>query len=79
MSRKKFDKEAIEDVHGPMNSVAKEDAKVWASKHGVDYDEKQIKRIEIAKKKKAKRSTLKQDRRDAQQLMKYYGDKADDK
>lgn len=70
MSRKKYDSEEINDIHGPMNSVSKEDAKVWASKHGVDYDEKQIKRIEIAKKKKARNSTKKHDRRMSKQILK---------
>ena len=69
MSRKKYNSEEIRDTHGPMNSVSKDDAKVWASKHGVDYDEKQIKRIEIAKKKKARNSTKKHDRRMSKQII----------
>ena len=32
MSNKKFAAQDLEDTHGPMNRVAKEDAKVWASK-----------------------------------------------
>lgn len=70
MSRKKYDSEEINDTHGPMNSVSKEDAKVWASKHGVDYDEKQVKRIEQAKKRKARNSTKKHDRRMSKQILK---------
>lgn len=69
MSRKKYNPSEIRDTHGPMNSVSKEDAKVWASKHGIDYDEKQIKRIEQAKKKKARASTKKHDRRMSKQII----------
>ena len=31
MSNKKFNKEELKDTHGPMNSVAKDDAEVWAN------------------------------------------------
>ena len=55
MSNKKFNKEELKDTHGPMNSVAKDDAEVWANaKAGKDYDEKQIHRIVVAKKKESK-------------------------
>ena len=55
MSNKKFNKEELKDTHGPMNSVAKDDAEVWANaKAGKDYDEKQIHRIAVAKKRKQK-------------------------
>ena len=36
MSRKKFDNELIKDNHGPMNSVSKDDALVWAGAPDVD-------------------------------------------
>jgi hypothetical protein len=73
MSKKKIDpEELLEETHGPMNSTAKEDAKVWtAMKSGIDYNEKQLNRIAVAKKKKAKISSKKDDRRKAKQAIKY--------
>ena len=73
MSKKKIDpEELLEETHGPMNSVAKEDAKIWtAMKSGIDYNEKQINRIVVAKKKKAKLSSKKDERRKAKQAIKY--------
>tara|TARA_B100000035_G_C21030826_1_gene568357 strand:- start:532 stop:762 length:231 start_codon:yes stop_codon:yes gene_type:complete len=71
MGKKIYNANEIKDTHGPMNSVSKEDAEVWANaKAGVDYDEKQIKRIALAKKKKAKTSTKKHDRRMSKQIIK---------
>jgi hypothetical protein len=71
MSNKKFNKEELKDTHGPMNSVAKDDAEVWANaKAGKDYDEKQIHRIAVAKKKKAKISSKKHDRSVSKQILK---------
>lgn len=71
MSNKKFNKEDINDIHGPMNSVSKEDSKVWASaKAGKNYDAKQIQRIALAKKRKAVNSTKKYDRNISKQILK---------
>lgn len=71
MPNKNFDKEELTDVHGPMNSVAKEDAIIWANaKAGVDYDPKQLKRIAVAKKQNAKKSTKKHDRNVSKQIIK---------
>ena len=71
MSNKKYNPSEIKDTHGPMNSVSKEDAKVWTSaKLGKNYDENQIKRIANAKKHKAKTSTKKHDRRMSKQILK---------
>jgi hypothetical protein len=71
MSNKKFNKEELKDTHGPMNSVAKDDAEVWANaKAGKDYDGKQIHRIAVAKKKKAKTSSKKHDRSVSKQILK---------
>ena len=71
MSNKKFNKEELKDTHGPMNSVAKDDAEVWANaKTGKDYVEKQIHRIVVAKKKKAKNSSKKHDRSVSKQILK---------
>lgn len=68
---KKFNPDEIQDTTGPMNSVSKEDAEYWASdKAGIDYDEKQISRIAQAKKKKAKTSSKKHDRRVGKQILK---------
>ena len=51
--------------------LSKEDAEVWANaKVGKDYDEKQIKRIANAKKRKARTSTKKHDRRMSKQILK---------
>lgn len=74
MARKKtFDQEEITDTSGPMNSVSKDDSIVWAhQKIGIDYDEKQIKRISQAKKKKAKNSSKKHDRQMNKQILKNY-------
>jgi hypothetical protein len=71
MSNKKFNKEEVKDIHGPMNSVSKDDSEVWANaKAGNDYDAKQIQRIAIAKKKKAVTSTKKYDRNISKQILK---------
>jgi hypothetical protein len=71
MPNKNFDKEELKDTHGPMNSVAKDDAEVWANaKVGKDYDEKQIHRIAVAKKQNAKKSTKKHDRNVSKQIIK---------
>jgi len=71
MGKKNYNPNDIKDTHGPMNSVSKEDAEIWAhAKAGVDYDAKQIKRIALAKKKKAKTSTKKHDRRMSKQIIK---------
>lgn len=73
MSNKKFDKNSVmQDTVGPMNSVSKEDARVWAEQTAGNVDEKQLNRIIQAKKKKARRATKKQDRRDSKQLMRNY-------
>ena len=37
MSNKKFNKDNIKDTHGPMNSVSKEDALVWANAPDVKH------------------------------------------
>lgn len=76
MSVKKFNKEDLEENHGPMNSVSKEDAEVWASKkaRSKDFSPEQLHRIEVAKKKKAVRSTTKQDRRTSKNILKNMGD-----
>jgi hypothetical protein len=71
MSNKKFNKEEVNDTHGPMNSVSKEDSKVWATaKAGKNYDAKQIQRVAIAKKQKAVNSTKKYDRNISKQILK---------
>lgn len=70
MAKKKFNPEDIEETTGPMNSVAKDDAEIWANNaSGIDYDEKQLHRIKVAKKQKAKKSSTKQDRRFKKQII----------
>lgn len=71
MGKKTYNENEIKDTHGPMNNVSNGDAEVWANaKAGVDYNEKQIKRIALAKKKKAKTSTKKHNRRMSKQIIK---------
>lgn len=76
MSVKKFNKVDLDEIHGPMNSVSKEDAEVWAAKkaRSKDFSQEQLHRIEVAKKKKAVRSTTKQDRRTSKNILKNIGD-----
>jgi len=66
MSNKKFNKDNIKDTHGPMNSVSKEDALVWANAPDVKHLSKlepHKRREVIAKKNKAVRSSKKADRK----------------
>jgi hypothetical protein len=76
MSNKKFAAQDLEDTHGPMNSVAKQDAKVWASKknRSNDFSQEQLHRIEVAKLQKEKRASKKIDRRTSKQLLRNIGD-----
>lgn len=72
MASKRIKDQDIEDTHGPMNSVAKDDAKVWAGvdhKDESEYDEDEH-RVVVAKKQKAKKSSKKLDRRISKQLVK---------
>jgi hypothetical protein len=65
MSNKKIKKDDIKETHGPMNSVAKEDALVWAGAPDVKHLSKlepHKRREVIAKKNKAKLSSKKHDR-----------------
>jgi hypothetical protein len=65
MSNKKFNKDDIKDTHGPMNSVSKKDALVWANAPDVNHLSKlepHKRREVIAKKNKAVRSSKKADR-----------------
>ena len=71
MSRKKFDKELIKDNHGPMNSVSKDDALVWAGAPDVkDLKKLQpgLRRGVLAKIKKAENSSKKADRNISKQI-----------
>lgn len=72
MANKKVEDHDIEDLHGPMNSVAKEDAKIWTGvEHKVEEEyELHEHRTVVAKKQKAKKSSKKQDRRISKQLVK---------
>lgn len=70
MANKKITDEELLDIHGPMNSVAKDDAKEWTKrKHGHETPEQQ-KRIRVAKKQKAKNSSKKHDRSVAKNIIK---------
>ena len=75
MSRKKFDKELINDNHGPMNSVSKDDALVWAGAPNVkDLKKLQpgLRRGVLAKIKKAENSSKKADRNISKQIKRKY-------
>ena len=75
MSRKKFDKELIKDNHGPMNSVSKDDALVWAGAPDVkDLKKLQpgLRRGVLAKIKKAENSSKKSDRNISKQIKRKY-------
>lgn len=75
MAVKKFTDEVFEDTIGPMNSVSKQDAKIWARKkaRSENLAPEQIHRIEIAKKKKAVTSSKKQDRKNSKDIIKHLG------
>lgn len=60
--RKKLQEEELEEVMGPMNSVAKHDALLLSGVLGKETLEAQEERLVRAKKKKMVRSTLKHDR-----------------
>lgn len=72
MAVKKFTPEEIKDNHGPMNSVAKEHARYWAKKKAwsEDLSENQVRRIEVAKKKKEVTASKKQDRKNSKDIVK---------
>lgn len=70
MARKQFSKEEIQDVHGPMNSVSKEDAEEWTRRKHAHETEEQQHRIKVAKKQKAKRASKKQDRSISKNILK---------
>jgi len=67
---KKFSVEEIQEIHGPMNSVAKDDAEEWTRRKHARETEEQQHRIKVAKKQKAKTSSKKQDRRTSKNILK---------
>ena len=77
MANKKITPEEIEDIHGPMNSVAKEDALAWAGAPPVKHLSKldaEMEREVRAKKKKAKTSSKKHDRAVSKHIQKFLDD-----
>jgi len=77
MSKKRFQDQDINDIHGPMNSVAKDDALVWSGAPPVKHLSKldpELEREVRAKKKKAVRSSKKQDRRTSKEIIKHIGE-----
>ena len=75
--RKKVTLDDYEEIHGPMNSVSKEDALIWAGAPPVKHLSKldpDTQRIVRAKKSKAQRSSKKQDRKASKEIMKHIGD-----
>ena len=75
MSVKKFTTEVFDDTIGPMNSVSKDDARIWAQKkaRSEKLAPEQIHRIGVAKKKKAVTSSKKQDRKQSKDIIKHLG------
>lgn len=75
MTIKKFSVADIEDTVGPMNSVSKADAHIWASKKAISENlaPEQLHRIEVAKKRKAVTSSKKQDRKNSKDIIKHIG------
>lgn len=73
MAKKRFTEDVLEDTHGPMNSVSKEDALVLTGvpivKHLSKLDA-ETRREVVAKKRKLVKSSKKQDRRDSKSIMK---------
>lgn len=70
MAYKKNTPEDLEDLHGPMNSVAKDDAEEWTKRKHAHETEEQQHRIKVAKKQKAKRASKKQDRSISKNILK---------
>lgn len=62
MAHKKFSKDELTELHGPMNSVSKEDAEEWTRRKHSHETEEQQHRIKVAKKQKAKRASKKAER-----------------
>tara|TARA_B100000809_G_C14904864_1_gene447596 strand:- start:178 stop:420 length:243 start_codon:yes stop_codon:yes gene_type:complete len=78
MASKKVRPEEFEITDGPMNSVALNDAKVWAeqqdkSKH---YSKEGLHRVVVAKKQQAKVSSKKHDRQVSKQIIKNLPDES---
>lgn len=74
MSRKDRVLNEIENIVGPMNSVAKHDAKIYAEQHAEKYDVtgKELERVAKAKKHKIQRSTTKKERFISKLLKRYF-------
>ena len=72
MTKKIFNKDELKDTHGPMNSVAKDDALVWAGAddHNIHRLDPAVRREVLAKKSKARNSTKKHDRNLSKQIIK---------
>lgn len=74
MSRKDRVLNEIEETTGPMNSVAKHDAKVYAEQHAEKYSstDRELERMTRAKKRKIQRSTTKHERFISKLLKRYF-------
>lgn len=74
MTKKKFEDQDHDSTMGPMNSVSKDDALVWAGAPPVKHLSKldsDLQREVRAKKQKAVQSTKKNDRRISKELIKH--------
>ena len=74
MAHKKIQPEEFEEIHGPMNSVAKDDALAWAGAPPVKHLSKLdplLEREVRAKKKKAKTASKKHDRAVSKNIQKF--------
>jgi hypothetical protein len=70
VAHKRSSQEELQDIHGPMNSVSKEDAEEWTNRKHSHETEEQQHRIKVAKKQKAKNSSKKQDRSISKNIIK---------
>lgn len=70
MAQKKFTPEELEELHGPMNSVAKDDAEEWTKRKHAHETQEQQHRIKVAKKQKAKNSSKKHERSVSKNILK---------
>lgn len=70
MAHKRIKKEELQEIHGPMNSVSKEDAEEWTRRKHSHETEEQQHRIKVAKKQKAKNASKKHERNVSKNILK---------
>ena len=70
MAHKRIKSEDLQELHGPMNSVSKEDAEEWTKRKHSHETEEQQHRIKVAKKQKAKNASKKHERNVSKNILK---------